>query len=863
MGLICGSQSHTHENGHIGQSVKPPFTQTNVVISFKNNMTEEYQNFNDVENLKFGSLCENSAKHVLINNKYFLVADRDVDPDRKPLRDSQLPYLYCKINHLPLYALCQPNSVTLKKILELHISHSKLALLFNMREEPVFILTVNGNTETAISYSIRTKEHLDDCVIEGLNENSANENELQLRKLILKHAENREDHMFPFYNSKETLTYNVVYEDYLITSNEMYSRLNFDYSNIKYFRFCIPLCSALTEEQFDSFITFMKPYVLDMKQNGVIPGIFIGRDKKDERCTTAMILCSLLYGHIVGFPYETNSSPFKNNSKKSPHEKGDFQAIRSLVSLLPDGFLRKNQVDMTIDICYGDAQNLRQQIVQAENLLVKLQENQQMKEFQEESKKALQLLRHYFYIIIFNAYLAEQSRKAFSTSFSAWMLKNPNLYRIQDQLNLVPKSDKTLLDECLMVEDKNNTGELLSCQLQLSMANFPDADRNLPLYGIAQPHSQSIQKLLDHFLNVKHYSHVIFINLRNDVCVEANKKLYSMILKNDKYKKPVSFHDSSQNNEFEVLLNSDSAKKQLKFYREDKESIEVLDPADVITTKDTFKMLESSYQNVIYHHVPLAANYIQNESVFDAFIDVFLNIDRRVSSRISSDSSRNSRSSSFAGKCLPMPKCNSGVTFNPAYCYFGRTGIERTTFAMTIGCLFFYQRSGYPPGTLPGEQERISLLEAELSKGNYNVVLSLLALLPEGYQRKREVDFVLDTLFETMSTTHFHMREMILATYTQARNTADKETKKNLYCQSILQLERYMYLILFNVYVNLEKNPIQKSFQQWMSTDAEAAGVYKILNNLHICESEFSHIKINTLRERWYSLNNTKTGDIR
>jgi hypothetical protein len=43
--------------------------------------------------------------------------------------------------------------------------------------------------------------------------------------------------------------------------------------------------------------------------------------------------------------------------------------------------------------------------------------------------------------------------------------------------------------------------------------------------------------------------------------------------------------------------------------------------------------------------------------------------------------------------------------------------------------------------------------------------MKLVRLLPDGYQRKREVDFVLDRLFETMSPMHFHIREAIFVTY--------------------------------------------------------------------------------------------------
>lgn len=875
MGLICGGQSHSYENSKTKEldSSKPLFKRNNVIISFKNNITEEYQNFNIIESLKYGKLCEHTKEHVLINNKYFLVSDRPVDFEGKPLRESALINSYSKLNHLPLYSLAQPNAVTLKKLLDMLLAHNKPVLLFNLREEPVFILAVNQNAENTVSYSIRTEEQRSECIVTGLTEKDANDQELTLRKQVLRYAATNENFDFPFYNcpNKEPYIYKIEYEDFLITSNEMYSRLMFEYSGLRYFRFCMPLYSALTEEQFDSFISFMKPYVFDVKQTCILPAIFVSKDKKDERCTTGMVICSLLYGNVFGFPHEANSTPPKINPKKPIYEKGEFQVIRSLVALLPDGLQIKHQVDIIIDMCCTEGQNLRLSIIQAKNLYCKLQENNQIKESQETAKKALQYLTRYFYLICFNAYLAEQSRQAFNISFSDWMLKHPKLYRIQDQLNLFPKRGQALLNECLMVEDKNSQEDSLSSLQHLNVANFQKVTGNLPIYGMAQPTSQSVLKVLDHLVNVKQHSPVVFINLRNDVSVEVQGKLYYMSSIDDPNRQPVCFHDALQYSDVESIFNVESFRKQLKFYKEESTS-EVPDLVGMMTSKEIFKMTESSFANQIYYHVPLPLNYIANENVFDSLVDIFNHVDRKFkdssSQRISGEISQRTSPGSYPSKLHSGKGFFKGIssgnisTFNPAYCFFCSTGIERTSFAMAVACLIMYQKYGFPSGTLPGEQERISLHDAEHSMGNFSIVRHLVALLPDGYQVKREVDFVLDNLFEMMSTTHFHLREMILATYNMAVKTSDADTKKNIYCQSILLLERYIYLILFNAYWNLENNPQQKSFHQWMSSDAQTAGIHKILNNLHISEKEFGDIKISTLRDRWRYVNEHKVGDI-
>lgn len=48
---------------------------------------------------------------------------------------------------------------------------------------------------------------------------------------------------------------------------------------------------------------------------------------------------------------------------------------------------------------------------------------------------------------------------------------------------------------------------------------------------------------------------------------------------------------------------------------------------------------------------------------------------------------------------------------------------------------------------------------------SFQIVQKLVRILPNGQQVKREVDFILDECFETMSPMHFHIREVIFVTY--------------------------------------------------------------------------------------------------
>lgn len=51
----------------------------------------------------------------------------------------------------------------------------------------------------------------------------------------------------------------------------------------------------------------------------------------------------------------------------------------------------------------------------------------------------------------------------------------------------------------------------------------------------------------------------------------------------------------------------------------------------------------------------------------------------------------------------------------------------------------------------------------------FQIVQKLVRLLPKGQQIKREVDFILDEIFETMSPMHFHIREVIFVIYNKVK----------------------------------------------------------------------------------------------
>lgn len=74
-----------------------------------------------------------------------------------------------------------------------------------------------------------------------------------------------------------------------------------------------------------------------------------------------------------------------------------------------------------------------------------------------------------------------------------------------------------------------------------------------------------------------------------------------------------------------------------------------------------------------------------------------------------------------------------------------------------------------------GENIRMTLLNSSFVSG-FQVVMQLVRLLPDGHRMKREVDMALDSVSETMTPMHYHLREIIICTYRQVRVSGGRQS---------------------------------------------------------------------------------------
>ncbi|TPP61703.1 Paladin, partial [Fasciola gigantica] len=183
--------------------------------------------------------------------------------------------------------------------------------------------------------------------------------------------------------------------------------------------------------------------------------------------------------------------------------------------------------------------------------------------------------------------------------------------------------------------------------------------------------------------------------------------------------------------------------------------------------------------------------------------------------------------------------------------FFCESGRERTSLAMSVAGLVYCHIVGFAFGYRVDEEERISLRGAKYTKGDFQVIQRLVRMIPHGHQVKREVDYVLDRCFDSMSMMHFHVREQIYFTYVKFQEEMDSGKKDELKRQSLAFLETYFYLILFNLYLHdCESTRWKSSFETWLEQFASRCNYMALLDNLGFPEFEKPD-DLRRIRERW------------
>ncbi|XP_032921795.1 paladin [Catharus ustulatus] len=792
-----------------------------VVITY--NCREEFQIHDDLlkANYTVGRISEATLEHYLVQGKYFMV--RDVYGKLDVLNTTGscgAPNFRQAKGGYAVFGMGQPSLNGFKLVLQkLQREGHKECVFFCVREEPVVFLRLEGDF---VSYTPRDKENLHENLQRGVRAESL---ELAIRKEIRDFAQLSES-VYYVYNDIERLrdephAVRVQCDEDIQVTDEVYRRPVFLQPSYRYHRLPLPAEGAPLEEQFDAFIRFLResPSLLLRDPGRPPPALLFGCQTGVGRTNLAMAMGTLVLHHHRGAAQKPD---FPHLPKTSPRDR--LRVIQTFMEMVPKGQQIVEEVDGAIASC-SEMHDMKEAIYEYKKKLEGIGEDYQIQGSSTKEyflQRTLQSLERYFYLIAFNYYLHEQYPLGFALSFSRWMCRHPELYRLQADMNcseLTVTAELVTKGTRVLVADERFCPDVLSTAKEMSVANFRRVPK-MPIYGTAQPSSKTLGSVLRYLTDAKRkHSRIVWINLREEAVLEGNEQIYTLrepgLLEE---LIPVPAASPQQLEKLEAALKGDLQKcqKWLEVYLEAEKQMKMF--KSCLTTQEIFSQQKNSCQGLTYRRIPIPDFCAPKEQDFDRLLEA-------MKSALAEDS-------------------RAAFVFN---CCSGR---GRTTTAMVIAVLTLWHFNGIPEMS---EEEIVSVPDAKYTKGEFEVVMKVVQLLPDGHRMKKEVDMALDTVSETMTPMHYHLREIIICTYRQGKSSKDERETRMLQLRSLQYLERYIFLILFNSYLHLEKKDSwQRPFSLWMREVAAVAGVYEVLNQLGFPELESLEGKaLCTLRGRW------------
>uniref|UniRef100_A0A1A7YHZ2 Paladin n=2 Tax=Iconisemion striatum TaxID=60296 RepID=A0A1A7YHZ2_9TELE len=801
-----------------------------VVITY--NCRQEFQIHDDIlkANYKVGRISDSMPEHYLVKGEYFMVQDVYSKADvLNTTGDYGAPNFRQVKGSYPLYGMGQPSLNGFRQVLHrLQAQGQEEIIFFCVREEPVVFL---HKDDDFVPYTPRRKENLHENLHGLEKEETVEKLELTIRNELHDFAKLNED-VFYVYNDieffkEEPQKISITCEEDIHVTEEVYKRPVFTMPGYRYYRLPLPTEGAPLEEDFDVFVNILREspsLFLNHSASQKLPSLLFSCQVGVGRTNLAMILGTLVMNRLRG----DSQLPSQVEEAAASEPRPLFRVIQHLINRLPNGQQIMEEVDHAITLC-SEMHDIKEAIYENKSKLEGIGEDYQIQGSSTKDyflHRTMQSLERYFYLIVFNAYLHEQYPLAFLFNFSQWMCRHAWLYRLLACMNLselsapaelVTKGARVLVaDECL-------APDVLSTIKEMKVANFRRVPK-MPVYGVAQPTSEAIGAVLAHLMDEKRkHSHVLWVNLQEDLVLEGNGQIFT-----PREPSQMDQHISVPTTDPQVLEKLETslkeeilqAQKWLEVTLEHEKQMKMFKSCQ--TLQETFNQHKSSHQGLVYKRIPVPDCCALREEDFDKLLEA-------MKSSLAEDS-------------------HSAFVFNCA------SGRGRTTTAMVVSVLTLWHFKGFPECA---DDEIVSVPDAKYTKGEFEVVMQLVRLLPDGHRMKKEVDLALDTVSETMTPMHYHLREIIICTYRQIKHEkTEKECQQQL-LRSLQYLERYIYLILFNTYLHLEKKDSwQRSFSLWMEQVAARAGVYDILNQLGFSEFEDPRdTPLARLRCRWQQQN--------
>ncbi|XP_041032403.1 paladin-like isoform X2 [Carcharodon carcharias] len=758
-----------------------------VLITY--NCKEEFQIHDDLlkANYTIGRISDNLPEHYLVQGKYFMVCDIYSKLDVLNTTGSYgVPNFRQAKGSYPVFGMGQPSLNGFKQVLQVFQQEGYEEILFYcIREEPVVFLHVDNDF---IPYTPRSKENLHENLHDLGRDVKVEKLELTIRKELYNFAQLNENINYVYNDIEhfkdEPRTICICSEEDIHVTEEVYKRPFFTKPSYRYHRLPLSVDGLPLQSQLDAFINSLREtpnLILLQDPKRPPPALVFSCQIGVGRTNLAMILGTLVMCHRKGFPEKWGTD--QNTSIK---KREQLQVIQNFVKALTKGQQIVEEVDIAIALC-SEMHDIKEAIFEYKQKMESIGENDQVQGNSTKEyflQRVLQSTECYFYLVAFNYYLHEQYPLAFSLSFSRWMCRHPWMYRLLAGMNvseltapcdLVTKGIRVLVaDEAL---------DVLSTVREMKVANFRRVPK-LPIYGMAQPSSEACGSVLMYLTDEKRkYSDILWVTLREEVVLDGNGQVYTPrepSCLEQPISVPTDSPDQLERLESGVKNEILASQKLLEVYQEQEKQMKLF--KSCLTMQEIVNQLKSSHQGLLYRRVPIPDCGAPREKDFDRLME--------------------------AMKMVLAEDTRSAIVFN---CHNGK---GRTTTAMVISVLIFWHFKGIPEC---GEDELVSVPDAKYTKGEFEIVMQIIHLLPDGHKMKKEVDLALDTVSETMTPMHYHLREIIICTYRQIKTAKTEKEMQMLQLRSLQYLERYIYLILFNTYLHLEKKDSwQRPFSVWM-----------------------------------------------
>lgn len=793
-----------------------------VVITY--NCRQEFQIHDDVlkTNYKVGRISETMPEHFLVQGEFFMVQDVFAKADvLKTTASHGAPNFRRVRGSFPLFAMGQCSVNGFKQVLQrLQAQGHEEVIFFCVREEPVVFL---HKDQDFVPYTPRRKENLHEN-LRGLQ--SVETLEVTIRKELHDFAKLNEN-TFLVYNDIEFFRDEpqkicISSEEEIHVTEEVFKRPLFTMPRYRYHRLPLPAEGAPLEEDFDAFVKILRenPSLSPLSRSSSLPALLFSCQVGVGRTNLGLILGALVLTRIRP-DLQTSAEEQTNGAEEA---KPQFEVIQKLVNRLPDGAQLLQEVDQAISLC-SEMHDIKEDIYENKRKLETITEDYHIQGSSTKDyflKRTMKSLERYFYLIVFNAFLHEQLPVAFRSSFSQWMCSHSWIYRLLANMNM---SELTVSPEVVtkgarvLVADKCVAPDLLSSLKEMNAANFRRVPK-MAVYGLSQPNTEACRSVLALLTDDRRkHSHVLWVSLQEELVLEANAHIFYIREPSELERRiivpttdPTTLEKMEEALKEEVL----AAQKWMEVTLEKEKQMKMFKSAR--TVREIFSELQNSHQGLVYTRIPLPEYSAPREEDFDKLLE-------SMKSALAEDS-------------------------HSAFVFHCSNGKSRTTTASVIAVLTLWHFNGFPEIT---DDEIVSVPDAKFTKGEFEVVMELVRLLPDGQRMKREVDFALDSVSETMTPMHYHLREVIICTYRQMKSVkTDAEAEQQL-LRSLQFLERYIYLVLFNTYLHLEKKDSwQRSFTLWMDQVASRAGVYEVLDRLGFSEFENPHHSpLSRLRHRW------------